>query len=242
MIWTLNWHRPLRLSSQLPLATQHDLLQHVQYLLEDMCQQYGMKWCLEEMQQRRWTEPRSLELQCWVKFVKKQPSSLPASLREPQAQSLGTPLFTKVAKIRHLGVHRCALELPALLDYLTAACTFAKLHQDTKTRSQLSSIHYTLQNIYQDLTERQAFLQEALQHKIVQIRPQQGELEHQARADTEQDNSRALTEAGSQVASILRDGPRSETDISTLRDRSSFSDGSEIEAILMEAAILSSVS
>lgn len=207
-----------------------------------MCQRFGMKWCPQEMQKHRWTEKRSLELQCWVKFLKKHSSCLPISVSEPQASSLETLLFTRVANIRHLGVHRRALELPTILDHLVAACTFAELHQDTEVNAGLSSIVCALQNIHGDLMKQQDSMREVLQRRITQIRLQQAELERQAELDTEQDNSRRLVEAGSKIDDLLRGGWRLEEDTTIPRGRSPFSDGSEIDAILTEAAARSSVS
>ena len=202
-----------------------------------MCQQYGKRWCLEEMQKRRWIEPRSLELQCWVRFVKNHSDAISSAappLRPPESES---DLFAKVVNIRHLGVHRRSLDLPMMLQYLVTAQTFATLHGDTEVSAKVSYIATRLQSVHKDINKRQGQLVDDLQSTIHNIRSQQAALEKTAKAEVVRANQDNLEQAGLQVNALL-DDLRWQKDERRLRDDSPFSAPSDIDEILMEAASL----
>lgn len=64
-------------------------------------------------------------------------------------------MFTKIVNIRHLGVHRCSLDLLSILQRLRAAEHFAMLHHDVQTYAQISYITASLQEIYDKLSTQQ---------------------------------------------------------------------------------------
>lgn len=186
------------------------------------------------MQKRRWTEPRSLELQCWIKFIRRHSNLLPPaapSLQPPQSE---LDLFTKVVNIRHLGVHRRVLDFPAILRYLDAAQEFAALHQDSEVGASISHIARDLQEVYNDFVLRQGGLKDTLQLKIHDIRLQQATLEEQAKVEADRLNQQYLAEAGTKVDGLLRGRWQHQA----VRHESPFSGSSDIDDILMEAASL----
>lgn len=202
-----------------------------------MCQEFGKRWCLEEMHKRRWTEPRSLELQCWVRFIKIHSNLIPTTAPSLQPPESEKDLFTKVVNIRHLGVHRRALDLSAILQYLNAAQKFADLHRDSEASARISHAVNSLTDIYNDFTQQQDGVRNNLQLNIQEIRLQQAALEQQAKVEAERHNEQYLVDAGTKVAELLR-GSCQPKKSQAIRSESPFSESFDIDAILMEAALL----
>ncbi|KAK5948000.1 hypothetical protein OHC33_010984 [Knufia fluminis] len=184
------------------------------------------------MQKRRWTEPRSLELQCWIKFIQRRSNVFPSAappLRPPPSKS---DLFARVVNIRHLGVHRRVLDFPTILRYLDAAHAFAVLHRDPEVSGRIAHIAHNLQEVYDDVVVQQGGLKDKMQLKLDEICLQQAALEEQTKIEADRLNQQLLADAGTKVDQLLggRRPPQA------VRKESPFADWSDIDDILLEAA------
>lgn len=140
-----------------------------------------------------------------------------------------------MVQIRHLGVHRQVLELPAILQHLHAAREFAALHQDAQAVGQMSSIIDGIQEVVDRLSIRQKELKKNLQSQLQELRVQQAVREEQVKTETDQMNGQYLAEAGTKVETLLRDWLEGKT-VRSDQDDASLYDSSDIDEILMEAS------
>lgn len=127
-----------------------------------------------------------------------------------------------------------------MLQSLHAAEKFAELHQDHQTQTSILHITSHLQTIYDNLVTQQDDLRNNLRFKLDNIRLQQVTLEERAKAEVDDLNRQYLTKTGDRIKHLLNDRLSNGTRQSLQTD-SLFDASSDIDEILMEAAVLMAV-
>ena len=117
----------LPLTDILPFSAQHQVLIRLQKLLENMCLAFGLRWCAAAMREHRWTEPGSLELTSWIRYIQRYAHTLPNGALASTDPSIVKMISNSVASIRHHAVHRVAKGTRVLLECLENAKAFAEL-------------------------------------------------------------------------------------------------------------------
>lgn len=187
------------------------------------------------MAKRGWNEAWSLELHRWVSFLSRDGiKRLPPGALRLAPDTDHKALFTRVARIRHLAVHRCAIDFQCVIDCLNAGQQFAAIHRDAAVHAAVSSLADCVKEVHRDLSLRQQVMHAALMRKLDHIHQQQATQVHVARADASTQNQQHLTDAGQRIERLLR----SRSDVSVLESvirPGEFSDSSDIEDILLAA-------
>jgi hypothetical protein len=199
---------------------QHDLLTYLQRELENMCQRFGQEHFPGEMQAHKWTDPGSMELTSWIKFIRRKDiASIPGPFKRTE-QSILNQMLSAVADIRHSAVHRVSKDVHFLSHCVWSARMFAELHCDTDMADAISHLSKTCQVIFDegcseqqrtsaDLKKRLAEETRKLEQKAIE------ELERKRddwRAHAGHDLSRFLSEIASRYSSAAEEGKQPSED------------------------------
>lgn len=155
----------------LPYNLQHTLLLAAQRMLEDSLFKFGATAMREMIKEKGWDCAQCVELNDWVKILRKRRDLLPRAKVEALEKPL-MPLFNAVVEIRHTAVHRkrrTALEIGLLLEDTKA---FLDVLNDSISAEAISDICLAFNHLLDDLCAHKSSVQEQLRVVIRQKKTQ----------------------------------------------------------------------
>lgn len=145
----------------LPCSLQHTLLLAAQRMLEDSLFTFGATAMREMIKEKGWDCAQCVELNDWVKILRKRRDLLPRA----KAEALDKPLMSllnAVVEIRHTAVHRkrtTAHEIGSLLEDTKA---FLDILNDSVSAGAMSDICLAFNHLLNDLCAHKRSVQEQL--------------------------------------------------------------------------------
>ena len=148
---------PLYLNFEL----QHSLLTTTQRILEKSLFEFGLKVVAETVREKGWDCAQCVELNDWVKILRRRPDILPKQRVEGLNKSLQM-LLDSIVQIRHTAVHRQRVTANAIESFLADAECFARLLDDHTCTLELANIRQETSSFVQRLANQQKSTQEKL--------------------------------------------------------------------------------
>ena len=145
----------------LPCSLQHTLLVTAQNLLEDSLFKFGSDKMQDVIRDKGWDCAQCVELNDWVKILRKRKDLLPNSKGEASDRPLSAVLGS-VVQLRHMAVHRqrvTALEVRLLLEDAESLLNFL---DDGESAKKIFDIHHSLTDHVEDLSAHFSSDQERL--------------------------------------------------------------------------------
>jgi hypothetical protein len=174
----------------LPCSLQHTLLVTAQNLLEDSLFKFGRDKMQDVIRDKGWDCAQCVELNDWVKILRKRKDLLPNSKGEASDRPLSAVLGS-VVQLRHMAVHRqrvTALEVRLLLEDAESLLNFL---DDGESAKEISDIHHSLTDHVEDLSAHSSSDQERLRVIAKEKRMQMFQLQVEEHSAV----SRVLTES-----------------------------------------------
>jgi hypothetical protein len=174
----------------LPCSLQHTLLVTAQNLLEDSLFKFGRDKMQDVIRDKGWDCAQCVELNDWVKILRKRKDLLPNSKGEASDRPLSAVLGS-VVQLRHMAVHRqrvTALEIQLLLEDAESLLNFL---DDGESAKEISDIHHSLTDHVEDLSANSSSDQERLRVIAKEKRMQMFQLQVEEHSAV----SRVLTES-----------------------------------------------
>ena len=193
----------LPLTDILPFSAQHQVLIRLQKLLENMCLAFGLRWCAAAMREHRWTEPGSLELTSWIRYMQRHAHTLPTGALASTDPSIVKMILNSVASIRHHAVHRVAKGTRGLLECLENAKAFAELHRDQDAAEEITQYMEGCKGVCDELVTGQVQLRTTLHCRLEKIQAQAQSLADDATNELRHCSDRLLFQAGTNISAIL---------------------------------------
>ncbi|KAL8837299.1 MAG: hypothetical protein Q9170_002594 [Blastenia crenularia] len=170
----------------LPLKTQHKVLVTVQYLLEECCFEFGNAWVPKLMEERKWYEVESIELnQCTLRFLK-YAKSLPPSAINPTGGENIAQVLLRTSTIRHSAVHRNRISAAGVVIMLDAAIAFAETLKDSRRAEKIANIKLQLESSIEEIVQHQNLLERKLSEQLEAIAQRRAELDALERTSIEE--------------------------------------------------------
>jgi hypothetical protein len=145
----------------LPCSLQHTLLVTAQNLLEDSLFKFGRDKMQDVIREKGWDCAQCVELNDWVKILRKRKDLLTNSKGEASDRPLSVVLGS-VVQLRHMAVHRqrvTALEVQLFLEDAESLLNFL---DDGESAKEISNIHHSLSDHVKDLSAHSSSNQERL--------------------------------------------------------------------------------
>ena len=199
-------HIPRLHPVHLPFRTQHKILVSVQTLLEECCLDFGNTWVPDLMEERKWNEAESIELNDWTKrFLKYMKSLPPSAIKTIPGKSRAEVLFM-TSVLRHSAVHRLPTSAAGILNILSAAITFAEALNDSERAEKVVKIKTQLEGSIEEIVQHQGLLERKLTDQFEDIARRRAELDELERSSIEEmraTDKKQRTQIGSAFESIL---------------------------------------
>ncbi|UNI16717.1 hypothetical protein JDV02_003130 [Purpureocillium takamizusanense] len=205
----------------LPFKSQHNLLVHLQHLLEAICYDFGRRAVPELLQRRGWDCAEAVELNRWTEEFAKLHEPFPANerIKKPLGQ-----LLRSVANIRHTAVHRIRVSAKGVEQFLLDAEALALLLGDIKQVDNISKMRRETQAATEELQRNKQFLRSRLEDTLKGLAAQREELkllEDNAIAELEREDRDYEILAGKSVDEAIAPSEASfstavETDANTM--------------------------
>lgn len=158
----------------LPLPTQHQLLGHLQTLLETACFDFARRKLPDLLEARGWKYAESVELNLWADVFKKRPALFPDKdfLRKPFHD-----LLHSIANIRHTAVHRVSVTARGILQFIVDAETMAHLLGEEAHINKICRLRRDAQSTMEELEQNKHLLRLKLDETLQGIAAGRAELD-----------------------------------------------------------------
>ncbi|KAK0386391.1 hypothetical protein NLU13_6228 [Sarocladium strictum] len=157
----------------LPFKVQHQLLRHLQSLLESACYDFGLRTMPEILHEHKWDCAEAMELNRWVGAVMKQENIMANKRCATPAETV----LRAVANIRHTAVHRLRVNAKAIQQFLLDAETLAIFIEDVELQRRISRLRGDTRAIVEELEQNKHFLRSKLDETLRKIADQRRELQ-----------------------------------------------------------------
>lgn len=192
----------------LPSTTQHQLLVHLQHILELTCYEFGTRVMPDTLRQRGWDCAESVELNRWIgEFLKRQ------KMLFTRTESIQKPLhelLRSVSNIRHCAVHRRRVSTKGLGQFLLDAEALSTLLGDVGRSREIAMLRKKTQATMDELEHNTQHLRLKLDETLRDTAAQRVQLrstEDTAIAETERLEATFKILAGKVVEDAIRDAP-----------------------------------
>ncbi|KJZ68668.1 hypothetical protein HIM_11940 [Hirsutella minnesotensis 3608] len=139
---------PSGLDIYLPSRTQHQLLAHLQHILELACYDFGIRTMPDTLHHRGWDCAESVELSRWIgEFSKRQKALFNTSGNDHSFDDL----FRSVTNIRHNAVHRHRVSTKGLERFLRDAEVLTTLFGDVARTKEINILRQRMRIIMIEL-------------------------------------------------------------------------------------------
>ncbi|PHH90138.1 hypothetical protein CDD83_4420 [Cordyceps sp. RAO-2017] len=167
----------------LPFKAQHDLMVHLQALLELACFEFGKRVVPDYLMSQGWDCGQSVELHRWTDLIIAQKAHLASAveIKKPLNE-----LVRSINDIRHHAVHRHRINAKDVEQMLLDAQSLVRLLGDIETARELSKLRQETLTVIEHLERNKDFLRSKLDATLLDITNQRAELrrmEEEAVAD-----------------------------------------------------------
>lgn len=145
----------------LPCSLQHTLLVTAQNLLEDSLFKFGTDKMQDVIREKGWDCAQCVELNDWVKILRKRKDLLPNSKGEASDRPLSAVLGS-VVQLRHTAVHRQKITALEVQSFLEDAEFLLNFLDDGASAKEISDIRQSLSDHVEDLSAHSNSYQERL--------------------------------------------------------------------------------
>jgi hypothetical protein len=146
----------------LPCTLQHALLVRAQNLLEDYLFKFGSDKMQDVIRDKGWDCARCVELNDWVKILRKRKDLLNNSKVETTNRPLSAILGSLI-QLRHTAVHRQRITALEVQLFLEDAESLLGLLGDRESAKEISNVHRSLSDHVNDLSAQSSSSQERLE-------------------------------------------------------------------------------
>ncbi|KAK7957312.1 uncharacterized protein PG986_006534 [Apiospora aurea] len=178
----------------LPFKSQHQLLVHLQQLLERSCCDFAAQERPQYLQQQGWD--------CAEAVLSKRPTSLKGKKSAKPLEQL----FTSITNIRHTAVHRNRISAAAVEDFFRDAEAFTALLGDTKATETIARMRQELQMTIEELERNTKAVDSKLDrtmHEIGAKREELRRLEKEALDDVQRENGECQGIAARSIKTVI---------------------------------------
>jgi hypothetical protein len=160
----------------LPCSLQHTLLVTAQNFLEDSLFKFGSDKMQDVIRDKGWDCAQCVELNDWVKILRKRKDLLPNSKGGASDRPLSAVLDS-VVQLRHMAVHRQRVTALEVQLFLEDAESLSNFLDDEESAKEISNIHRSLSDHVKDLSAQSSSNQERLRAIAKEKRTQMFQLQ-----------------------------------------------------------------
>ncbi|KAH8695238.1 hypothetical protein BGW36DRAFT_398523 [Talaromyces proteolyticus] len=201
-----------------------------------MCEKFGAKheFCRSLLEERGWTEPKSLELHSWCRIILDYPDKFLPVLVDIREEEIGDILKACV-NIRHSAVHRRPQDAETILGSLEAGIGLAKMHQDIAVVQHIQNLRTDFQAIIKDIYSQKDVFQDKLRIQLEQISAERARLRQKATEDAKTEVEAYMREAGAKLADCVNSTSQKLASVTEVVQDSDYFSEPDIDKILLEA-------
>ncbi|KAF4582777.1 ubiquinol-cytochrome-c reductase cytochrome c1 [Ophiocordyceps camponoti-floridani] len=191
----------------IPIPAQHQLLTHLQQLLEIACFEFCKRSMPEVLEQNNWEYPEAVELQRWMEEFLRRRSKFPET-QKGTGKAIRT-LFSAACDLRHTTVHRLPIETWRLGEFFALAEGLLVVLGDVVRADEAAKLRYQMQGVIEELERNKRSQQRELDDISRRIASQRSELmllETRAKLEIARMGKEAEIVAGNKVLRFMSSG------------------------------------